>query len=75
MQENNCLKLPRRKINTGVEKNDHLNKVQNFDHQMSQSKSKCWCLNNCLQSKSVLFHCIKEAYTIGNDIKSKEHLS
>jgi hypothetical protein len=35
--------------NTGVDKNEqHLNIDQNFDHQMSLSKSKCWYLNNCL---------------------------
>jgi hypothetical protein len=36
-------------INTGVEKNkQHLNIDWSFDHQMSQSKSKCWHSNDCL---------------------------
>ncbi len=36
-------------INTGVEKNEqHLNIDQNFDHQMSLSKSKYWYSHNCL---------------------------
>ena len=36
-------------INSGVEKNEqHLNMDQNFDHQMSLSKSKCLYSNNCL---------------------------
>jgi hypothetical protein len=35
---------------TGVEKNEqHLNIDNNFDHQMSVSKCKCWYSNNCLQ--------------------------
>jgi hypothetical protein len=37
-------------INTGVEKNElQLNIDENFNHQMSLSKSKCWYSNHCLQ--------------------------
>ncbi len=43
------LQIHRCLINTGVEKNEpSLNIDQNFDHQMSQSKSKFWYSNNCL---------------------------
>ncbi len=36
-------------IKNGVEKNEQpLNIVQNFDHQMSLNKRKCWYSNNCL---------------------------
>jgi hypothetical protein len=44
-----ALNCHRCRVYTGVEKmKQHLNIDLNFDHQMSLSKSKCWCSNNCL---------------------------
>ena len=46
---NNCLKLPQMSNKHWCWKNEqHLNINDNFDHQMSLSKSKCWYSNNCL---------------------------
>ena len=39
MQQNNCLNLAQMSNYTGVEKMEHLNMDQNFDHQMSVSNS------------------------------------
>ncbi len=49
MQENSYLKLPHISNQLWCLKNEqHLNIDQNFDHQMSLSKSKCLYSNNCL---------------------------
>ncbi len=52
MQENSCLKLPQISNQLWCLKNEqHLNNInmdQNFEHQMSLSKSKCLYSNNCL---------------------------
>ena len=49
MQNNNYFKQPQMSNNTGVEQNEqHVNKDQNFDPQMSQNKRKCWCFKYCL---------------------------
>ncbi len=48
-QENSCLKLPQISNQLWCLKNEqHLNMDQNFDHQMSPIKSKCWYSYNCL---------------------------
>ncbi len=50
MKENNFLKLPQMPNLRWCRKNEqHLNTDQNFDHQMSLSKSKCWYSNKCLK--------------------------
>ncbi len=50
MQENSCLKLPQISNQLCCLKNEqHFNTDQNFDHQMSLSKSKCLYSNNCLR--------------------------
>jgi len=46
----------------------HLNIDQNFDHQMSLSKSKCWYSNNCL-------HFLKHAVPLNNNLFYLLHLS
>jgi hypothetical protein len=46
----------------------HLNIDQNFDHQMSLSKSKCWYSNNCL-------YFLKQAVPLYNNLFYLLHLS
>ena len=49
MQENKLSLAATDVLLTQVLRNEqHLNKDQNFDHQMSLSKSKCWHSNNSL---------------------------
>ncbi len=49
MQENSSLQVPQISNQLWCLKNEHnLNMDQNFNHQMSLSKSKCLYLNNCL---------------------------